>query len=469
MIPIEATQTQAHAQEVSAGPHHLEEASPALLSSHLSALKKTLWKDELLESWKQVLAELEVAVEEISQKGGQVIPRVSFAEIKAGLSPSQVKAIKDVGVVVVTGGVPEEEALGWKAQIKDYATVNAAEVTGYPGHNIQIYEMYNAKGQVACREHPGVIETQQYLLSLWHASWPNTPISFTTPVSYFDRVRIRQPGDTTFSLDPHIDNGSVERWEDTTYRQCYKEILKGGKAWKDYDAFDASPRLDAVQDMYDNSVEMLILTAPRNQGSIFRAWQGWISMSETGPDEGTLRVLPMLHVAIPYIILRPFFRLDEATNEWVVDLENPEFPGSLLGGKQFLTAKTHPHLRLDKTMVAIPTVKPGDQVYWHCDMVHSVEAHHYGKNDSSVVYSPAVPLTIKTARYLRQQRATFEAGLPGPDFPKGPGETKCVGRATPEDVKTVMGRQAFGLEPFVVKEGDNPEFIRTANEIVCSA
>ncbi|KAG6819433.1 hypothetical protein H0H93_011921 [Arthromyces matolae] len=455
MIPVE-TKTPV---VVDAGPNHLDEATTNPLPSRLSALKKTLWKDELLDSWKQILAELEVAIDEISQKGGHVIPRVSFAEIKAGLSPSQVKAIKDVGVVVVTGGVPEEEALGWKAQIKEYATVNAGEVTGYPATNIQIYEMYNAKGQVACREHPGVIETQRYLLSLWHASWPNTPISFTTPVSYFDRVRIRQPGDTTFSLDPHIDNGSVERWEDTTYRQCYKEILKGGEAWKHHDAFDVSPRLDAVQDMYDNS----------NQGSIFRAWQGWVSMSETGPDEGTLRVLPMLRLAIPYIILRPFFRLDETTNEWVVDLENPEFPGSLLGGKQFLTTKTHPHLKLDKTMVAIPTVKPGDQVYWHCDIVHEVEGHHYGKNDSSVVYSPAVPLTIKTARYLRQQRVTFEAGLPGPDFPKGPGETKCIGRATPEDVKTVLGRRAFGLERFEVNEGDDAEFIKTANEILVGA
>lgn len=116
--------------------------------------------------------------------------------------------------------------------------------------------MYNSKGQVACREHPGVIETQRYLLTLWHASKvARNQISLNTPVSYFDRVRIRQPGDTTFSLDPHIDNGSVERWEDPVYRECYKGILKGGSAWREYanDAFDVEPRLDAVQDMYDNS------------------------------------------------------------------------------------------------------------------------------------------------------------------------------------------------------------------------
>ncbi|KAG6816961.1 hypothetical protein H0H87_001275 [Tephrocybe sp. NHM501043] len=191
-------------------------------------------------------------------------------------------------------------------------------------------------------------------------------------------------------------------------------------------------------------------------------------MSCTGPGEGTLRVLPMLRLAIPYIILRPFFRLN-SDNEWVVDLNNPEFPGSLLGGKQFLTTKTHPHLKLDKTMVGIPTVNPGDQVYWHCDIVHEVEGYHHGKNDSSVLYIPAVPLTFKTARYLRKQRATFEAGLPPPDFPKGPGESNCIGRATAQDVISLEGRRAFGLEPFEATKGDDPNFIKAANDILFAA
>ncbi|KAG5338509.1 hypothetical protein C0989_007247 [Termitomyces sp. Mn162] len=133
-------------------------------------------------------------------------------------------------------------------------------------------------------------------------------------------------------------------------------------------------------------------------------------MSSTGPDEGTLRVLSMLRLAIPYIIMRPFFRLNENdANEWVVDLDNSDFPGSLLGAKQSLTTKTHPHLRLDKTMVAIPPVNPGDQ---------------------------------------------------------GPDETKYVGRTTSADVKTLMGRRAFGLEQFVAIETDDPRFIQKVNDML---
>ena len=122
----------------------------------------------------------------------------------------------------------------------------------------------------------------------------------------------------------------------------------------------------------------------RNQCSIFRPWQGWTALSHTGPGECTLRVLPSLSLATAYIILRPFFRLASATassascartpeekeqeipldaDAWELDLDDPTFPGSTLGKTQAINATTHPHLRLDRTVVPIPRVEPGDQVY----------------------------------------------------------------------------------------------------------
>ncbi|KAG2338313.1 hypothetical protein BDR05DRAFT_969383, partial [Suillus weaverae] len=47
-------------------------------------------------------------------------------------------------------------------------------------------------------------------------------------------------------------------------------------------------------------------------------------------------------------------------------------------------------------MTSIPDIQPGDQVYWHCDTVHSVEQLHSGQKDSSIFYIPAVPLSAKT-------------------------------------------------------------------------
>ena len=146
---------------------------------------------------------------------------------------------------------------------------------------------------------------------------------------------------------------------------------------------------------------------------MFRPWQGWTSISPTGPGEGTLRVCPLLPLATAYIILRPFFRPRTASSgldDWVVDLEDPAFPGSAMGAGQEMNEKTHPHLRLEKSMVSVPKMDPGAQVYCrylsclamgdrvigitgHCDTIHAVESVHNGPVDSSVFYIPAIPLT----------------------------------------------------------------------------
>jgi hypothetical protein len=113
----------------------------------------------------------------------------------------------------------------------------------------------------------------------------------------------------------------------------------------------------------------------RNQCSIFRPWQGWTSMSVTGPGNGTLRVAPLLKLATAYLILRPFFRprtSSSGLDDWVVDLESAAFPGSQMGKTQELSETTHPHLQLSRTMVSVPCVEPGDQVYCEFYFYHPI-------------------------------------------------------------------------------------------------
>ncbi|KAI0364950.1 DUF1479-domain-containing protein [Pilatotrama ljubarskyi] len=429
--------------------------------------------DAIVHSWRSVVKELEGATKEIEERGAEVILQVPYSDIQRGLSEEQLRTLKKTGVLIVKGGVPQEEALAWKQSIKDYIAANRDKVTGSPPDNIVFYELYNTKAQILARTHPALIATQKYLLSLWHTSNPDSPISVRTPISYFDRLRIRPPGPSVFTLGPHIDGGSIERWEDPAFRSCFSRILEGGEAWREHDPFDISPRLDANQDLYN---------AP-NQCSIFRPWQGWTALSNTGAGEGTLRVLPMLPLATAYLIPRPFFRLRSdlaagVTNPsdipldadaWVLDLDNPAFPGSTPGKTQAVTPETHPHLRIEKTVVSIPRVQPGDQVYWHTDVIHAVERDHNGVEDSSVLYIPAVPLTERNAAYLRDQRATFLQGLPSPDFPSGEGESRFVGRARLEDISHPDGRRILGFEPFGYKsymnEGER-QAIAAANEIL---
>ncbi|GIT08450.1 MAG: hypothetical protein CM1200mP30_20800 [Pseudomonadota bacterium] len=46
-------------------------------------------------------------------------------------------------------------------------------------------------------------------------------------MTYADRVRMRQPGDTSLGLSPHVDGGSVERWLGENYQHVYRSLFKG--------------------------------------------------------------------------------------------------------------------------------------------------------------------------------------------------------------------------------------------------
>jgi hypothetical protein len=115
---------------------------------------------------------------------------------------------------------------------------------------------------------------------------------------------------------------------------------------------------------------------------MFRMFQGWLSMSHTGPTEGTLKVNPLIQLSTAYILLRPFFtptqKLSTAISKsefldsknWTMISESEmtaELQGATPGKSQELYEELHPHLDLTRTMVHVPQIKPGDLVLWHCD------------------------------------------------------------------------------------------------------
>jgi hypothetical protein len=182
-----------------------------------------------------------------------------------------------------------------------------------------------------------------------------------------------------------MDGGSVERWEDGDYRDVYKRILKGD--WENFDAWDIGiSSLSLSQISVKNKLTNIEKRAIANQAiyegagtcSCFRAMQGWTSLSHTGPTEGTLRVYPFLKEMSAYVMLRPLFAPKKnkketktkeeylSTSNWELDFETTSFPGAPRSKGQELNDETHPHLELSRTMVSVPKVAPGDQVFWHC-------------------------------------------------------------------------------------------------------
>lgn len=251
---------------------------------------------------------------------------------------------------------------------------------------------------------------------------------------------MREPGDAKFALgvsssdnntaflkfadrvQPHIDGGSCERWEENGYGRggVYHDIWQGN--WEKYDPWEASSRLPVESDLYGGA----------GACSAFRAAQGWLSMSHSSAFEGTLLVNPLLQLATAYFLLRPFFTpktdpsnqvsvtgsIEQVNTEEYLSPDNWKLEdkpsswlqGANIGRGQELNALLHPHLNLPETMVHIPKVQPGDYVVWHCDGIHAVDKTHAGKSDSSVLYIPACPLTERNAEYLVRQRDCFLRG-----------------------------------------------------------
>lgn len=348
------------------------------------------------------------------------------------------------------------------------------EYVGFPAERPAVYELYWTPSQILARAHPNVLKAQSFLMSHWHSASKSALISTSHPVTYADRLRIRQPGDAGFALGPHMDGGSVERWEENGYGVggLYNSIFEGN--YEAYDPWESSRRLAVVSKLYPGP----------GGSSVFRMFQGWLSMSTTSAHEGTLLIYPSLSLSTAYLLLRPFFQalsihpspptdpLSLSTylspSNWPLEQQQhpemtPNFPGSVPGSGQELTPTHHPHLSLPQTMTHIPTVRPGDYVAWHPDTIHAVDRVHNGTTDSSVLYIPACPLTEGNATYLAMQREMFDGGLPGPDFPSsssghredGKGEASFLGRLTPDFVMQNLsseGLRAMGLAPWEGEE-----------------
>lgn len=62
---------------------------------------------------------------------------------------------------------------------------------------------------------------------------------------------------TTFFCQ-RVAGGSIERWEDPTFRKCFEDILTGN--WREHDPYALRGRLDARSSLYGrpNQVRAMI-------------------------------------------------------------------------------------------------------------------------------------------------------------------------------------------------------------------
>ena len=359
--------------------------------------------------------------------GRGVVPECEYRDIQNDKVPENVRqSIRSTGCVVVRGVFPTGLARDWFAELGEYLETNQYDEREVEKRSLdkyfsalkagkpQIFNVYWSKPQVMARQDARLSETRAFLNRLWKYDGVFNP---DVQCTYADRVRRRQPGDKTLGLSPHMDAGTVERWIDPGYQKVYENIFAGD--WRGYDPFDATHRLKTHE-----------IPSPA-VCSMFRTYQGWTALTRQGPNDGTLRLIPIAE-GIAYVLLRA---LQEDVDE--ADLCGAS-PGRALG----VSTEWHPDLMAG--LVSIPEVAPGDTVFWHTDICHAVGDEHAGSEYASVIYIGSAPDCAKNRAYLPKQKQAFLQGRSAPDFAAMDFEVDFKGRATEKDL-TDLGRAQMGF------------------------
>ena len=387
--------------------------------------------DVLKRAYEDVRGYVQKAADKIradNAAGRPTIPELDYRDVKAGrVSDATKDAIRRTGCAVVRGVFPASQASEWFEEVGRYLEDNEYEKKEVERRSLdkyfsalkagrpQIFNVYWSKPQVLARQDAKLAETRAFLDRLWvnYEGIFNPDLQCT----YADRVRRRQPGDKTLGLSPHMDAGTVERWIDPGYQSVYEKVFAGD--WRGYNPFDARHRLETRE-----------IPSPA-VASVFRTYQGWTALTQQGPKDGTLRVIPIAE-GISYVLLRA---LQDDVPE--TDLCGAA-PGRALG------VRPEWHADMMAGTVSIPEVMPGDTVWWHTDICHSVADEHAGKEYASVIYIGSAPDCAKNRAYLPGQKAAFLDGRSPPDFAPMNFEVDFKGRATEKDL-TELGRRQMGF------------------------
>lgn len=363
--------------------------------------------------------------------GRTVIPEIDYDQIADGtVDEVNRQRIRHRGCVIVRGVFDRSEADEWNDQIGDYIQRNdylskAKEKAGLDKYfaaledaTPQIYGLYWSRPQVMARQAESMALTKRFLNRLYDVAAPMGPeFDPDNDYAYADRTRRRQPGDTTLGLSPHMDSGSYERWCDPAYNAIYRSIYEGNI--EGYDPWKAAFRTQTRE------------YASPAVCSMFRTFQGWTALTTQGPGDGTLSLLP-ISKSIAYFLLRALqddVAEDDLCGAW---------PGRALG------ANDEWHAELLGGLISIPEVRPGDTVWWHPDVIHSVANEHQGRDYANVIYIGASPVCAKNEAYARKQAEAFMAGRSAPDFAAEDYEVDFEGRASISDL-TALGRKQMCL------------------------
>lgn len=121
-----ATQAQKRAGDISDAFASLSGQEFTPLTPEYADLKSRLIRGheaEVRESWERLLRDLREEIPLIVERGSQVIPEIDFKDID-NAPESFSSELRKRGVAVIRNVVPEQEALQWKEDLREYIRQN---------------------------------------------------------------------------------------------------------------------------------------------------------------------------------------------------------------------------------------------------------------------------------------------------------------------------------------------------------
>ena len=403
---------------------NLIEIQNRIISEKIKLRKKS---KNFVNNFKKIEKYIQKEVAIIKESKDSIIPEIEFEDI----SIKDQKIIKDKvfkrGCVIIRNVFDKKKVIELNEDLDKYVLENnyfedqkkkigidkyfSDLKSGKP----QIFGLYWSKAQSEIRHSKEMETVKKWLNNLWNYNYEGKNVfDPNRELVYADRVRRREPGDDTLGLSPHCDAGSIERWTDKAYQKIYNDIFSDN--FENFNPYDARYR--------DETIEF---ESPA-VAHVFRTFQGWTALTEQGPNDGTLQLIPIAK-GMSYVLTRAV--LD--------DVPENELCGSKAGKALSINEKYHSLLL--EGLISIPKMNPGDTIWWHPDVVHAVEEKHQGKNYSNVIYVGATPYCKKNIDYIKKQSKKFIEGKSPPDFAPEDYEVNYKGRVTVNDLSELAKKQ----------------------------
>lgn len=362
------------------------------------------------------------AIRDVHAAAAPVIPEVAMADVLAGtVAASTIDRIHATGCAVIRGTFDRAEADAWDRELGDYLDRNdfrARHHAAYPeaATGSRIWGVYWSRPQVHARQHARMAAARRFLNGMWrHESDGRTWFDPGHDIGYPDRVRRREPGAVSRGLGCHGDAPGVGGWRFLENQRVFAPLLADGLGA--HDPWDPAHRTS--------------LDDPSIVGTtVFRTFQGWTALSEMEPTDGVLHVAPIL-AAVAYRVVAGL----------AGELGVGEHLGAVAGPAP---RRDHGDDLVRSALVPIPAMAPGDTVWWHGDLFHSVADAANDTRWGNVMYIGSSPVCERNDAYRSDLYERFVAGRSPRDFPAEDFEVGFVGRATPDDLNET-GRRQFGL------------------------